>query len=147
MKSQKGIALTSLIIYVIAMLIVISIISVISTFFYNNIEEVGENVDPSKEFTQFNTYFLQDINRDEIEVIECKNDESSNQNYIILSDGTQYTFKNQSVYRGKVKICENIYQMSFEYTKEENQKGVVNVKYKLTEQDTEEKSEKFTLLN
>lgn len=73
MKSQKGIALTSLIIYVIAMLIVISIISVISTFFYNNIEEVGENVDPSKEFTQFNTYFLQDINRDEIEVIECKN--------------------------------------------------------------------------
>lgn len=128
MKSEKGVALTSIIVYIIIMLVVIGIISIITAFFYNNVEEVGKNVNPSQEFTRFNGYFIEDLNRSNIEILECK--ESEGESYVILSDGTQYTFKNQGLYRGQVKICDNIKEMKFE----KMQNGV-KVTYKFTEDD------------
>ena len=142
MKSEKGVALTSIIVYIIIMLVVIAIISVFTTFFYNNVDAVGKEVDPSKEFTRFSSFFIDDINKKGVNVEEC----DENGEYIILSDGTQYTFKNNGLYRGKVKISEDIYSLSFTKEKNEEEKDVVYVKYKLTK-DTEEKSTKYTLIN
>ena len=140
MKSEKGVALTSIIMYIIIMLVVISIISVFTTFFYNNVDEIGKEVDPSQEITRFNSFFVSDINKSNISVLECNKD----QDYIIFSDGTQYTYKNNCIYRGKVKICESIYDMTFESEKDENEKDIVIVKYKLTK-DKEEQTSRFTL--
>ncbi len=140
MKSQKGVALTSVIVYIIIMLVVISIISVITTFFYNNVEEVGKDVDPSQEFTRFTSFFIDDINKTNTEIKEC----SENGEYIILSDGTQYTFANNAVYRDKVKVCDGVENVTFEYENNEEGKNIVNVKYKLTK-NTEEKTTKFTI--
>ena len=140
MKSEKGITLTSIIVYIIIMLVVISIVSVITSFFYNNVEDVGSQVDPSKEFTRFNSFFIDDINKSNSGVERC----DENGKYIILSDGTQYTFENNSIYRGKVKISEGIESVEFETETNENEKEVVHIKYKLTK-DTEEKTTKFTL--
>ena len=100
MKSEKGMTLTSLIIYIIIMLFVIGVISMISTFFYNNIDEVGKNVNPSQEFTRFSSFFLKDMKKTDRNILECSEEGS----YVIFSDGTQYTFKNNAIYRGKVKI-------------------------------------------
>ena len=142
MKSEKGVALTSIIIYIIIMLIVIAIMSTFTTFFYNNVDDIGKQSDPSKEITRFSSFFIDDINKSSSKVLEC----GTNSDYIILSDGTQYTFKNNSIYRGKVKICENINSLSFEYDNNDEEKNVVYVKYKLTD-GTEEKSTKYTLIN
>lgn len=140
MKSQKGVALTSIIVYIIIMLVVISIISVITSFFYNNVEEVGKDIDPSQEFTRFTSFLVDDINKTNNEIKECSNDGE----YIILADGTQYTFANNAVYRGKVKVCDGVENVVFEYQNNEEGKDILNVKYKLTK-NTEEKTTKFTI--
>ena len=143
MKSQKGMALTSIIVYIIIMLVAMSIISIITSFFYNNVDETGKNVEPSQEYTRFNRFFTEDINKENAKISEC----SEAGDYIIFSDGTQYTFKNNNIYRGKVLICQNIAEVKFSYTSgEEENKDVINVTYKLTE-DSEQKTSNFTLNN
>ena len=142
MKSEKGVTLTSLIIYVIIMLVVIGIISIISTFFYNNIEEAGKRIDPSQEFTRFSSFFLKDMNKTDRDILEC----SEEGDYVVFSNGTQYTFKNNAIYRGKVKICEGIESLKFEKEVNEDEKNTIKVIYKLTK-DTEEKTTIFTINN
>ena len=44
MKSEKGVTLTSLIVYVIGMVMVISIVSVLTTYFYKNINLINDNI-------------------------------------------------------------------------------------------------------
>ncbi len=145
MRSQKGITLTSLIIYIIVMLITISIISVFSSFFYKNVDEIGNKVEPSAEITRFNSFFVSDINKTtNSKVLECYKSQDLSESYVILEDGTQYTYKHGGIYRGKVKICDNIYQMYFENQTNENGKSTVDVKYILT-RGTQEKTNSYTL--
>lgn len=143
-KSEKGIGLTSIIIYVIIFLVVVSIISLFTGFFYSNIDESEKNIDVTQEFTRFSSFFVEDINKTGIDVLECN--QTDEQDYIVFSDGTQYTFKNNSIYREKVKICQNIYSMHFESTQNENGKNIVQVEYKLKEND-EQKISSYTLNN
>ena len=72
MKSEKGITLISLIIYVIALTIVIGIIAVISGYFYKNIATTSENVEPMVEYTKFNSFFSEEVNYRGIKVLDCK---------------------------------------------------------------------------
>ena len=76
MKSQKGITITSLIIYVTAMSIVIGIVTVISTYFYKNVSTVTENSSEYKEYTKFNSYFIQEINNPNNEVEKVDADDN-----------------------------------------------------------------------
>ena len=154
MKSQKGVTLTSLIVYVVAMLVVIAIIAMMTTYFYNNVADIGKNVDPAKEYTRFNSFFTEEVNKKHNKVIECSKSTDLKENYIIFSDGTQYTYKQAegqeigSVYKGHVKICEGIYQMYFEYTTEPTSgKEIINVSYQLSKTDPDRKTTKFTLVN
>ena len=71
MKSEKGITLISLTIYVIAMAIVVGVIAIISTFFYSNMEDTDNIVSPMTEYTKFNSFFSDEINHEGIEVIDC----------------------------------------------------------------------------
>ena len=124
MKSNKGITLTSLIIYVTAMSFVIGIITVISTYFYNNISTLTKSTREYKQYTKFNSFFIQDINKSGNVVVEC------NEDYIKFRNGNdynQYTFKNNCIYFNKVKICENIDKCIFEY-RENSDQNIINVK-------------------
>ena len=56
MKSQKGVTLISLTIYIIAMTIVIAVVSRLTMFFYSNTTDIRD-VDPITEYTTFNTHF------------------------------------------------------------------------------------------
>lgn len=144
MKSEKGVTLMSLIVYVVAMVIVIAIITVITTYFYNNINIIGENVDPSKEYTRFNSYFSEEVNKKNNKILAYKaQTENGGESYIIFGDGTQYTFTNNSIYKNKVRISQNITNLSFEYGIN-NRKEVVKVKYELP--GTPQKESTFTLI-
>ena len=121
MKSEKGITLISVTIYVIVMAIVIGIIAVISGFFYKSIDGVDQTV-PAQEFTEFNRYFSDEINRDGIEIISCES------NYVVFNNNVEYTFVagNKGIYRNGVKICRDIEDCTF--TKgSENGKTTVTV--------------------
>lgn len=109
MKSNKGITLLSLIIYIISLTLVISILSIVSKFFYSNTQNIMDKGKYISEFNKFNMYFIEDVKNN-------KQTYSVTDNEIIFADGTVYTFNGQEdngIYRNKVKICKNISYCSF----------------------------------
>lgn len=122
MKSEKGITLISLTIYVIVLAIVIGVMAIISTFFYKNVSDDKFNVNPLTQYTAFNSYFSEEVNHENIKILECK------ENYIVFDNGVQYSYipENKGIYRNKVKIASNIEKCTFE-RKIKNGKNVVEV--------------------
>lgn len=129
MKSEKGITLISLTIYVIAMAIVVGVIAIISTFFYSNMEDTDNIVSPMAEYTKFNSFFSDEINHEGIEVVSCGTTDNG-QNYIVFSNEVQYTYisENKAIYRNKVKIAKEIDDCTFT-TGTNNGKRVVRVEF------------------
>lgn len=125
MKSNKGITLTSLIIYVIGMIIVMASISTLTTFFYKNIDITAINDNTTTQYTKFLSSFTEEINNKNNSIIDCKT------NYIIFSSGNQYTYKeeNKAIYKNKVKICSNVEKCKFSYKYQDSQ-YTVNIEFK-----------------
>ncbi len=132
MKSDKGITIITLIIYVILLMFVIIGVSTVTTSFYTNVDEYGKESEDVISFSKFNMYFINDIKKPNLEVEDVAD------NYIILSYDTkaeqeieieqsgieisdknkiqvQYSMQNNSLYRDKVKICDNVDDIKFSY--------------------------------
>ena len=86
MKSNKGVTLTILIIYVIVLSIVIGVLTNISNNFYANTKYIMDNGKYISEFNKFNMYFIEDVKNN-------SNIYSITGNEIIFEDGTIYTYK------------------------------------------------------
>lgn len=129
MKSQKGITLISITIYVIVMAIVVGIVAILSTFFYSNVNDANEAVDPLTEYTKFNSFFTDEVNNKDIEVLGCGTT-NNGQNYIAFNNGVQYTYipENEAVYRNRVKIAKGIKECEFKLDVE-NYKNVIKVTF------------------
>ncbi len=128
MKSEKGVTLISLTVYIIVMVIVIAMVSVVSTYFYNNTRSASDAITPTTEYTKFNSFFSEEVNHRNIKVVECKTD------YIVFDNGVQYTFipENKGIYKNKVKIASEVESCNFQYTVS-NGKEVVKVNLKIGE--------------
>lgn len=126
MKNQKGITMISLIIYIIALLIVIGVVATISRYFYKNVENSAEQVDPMSEYIKFNSFFSEEINSQGIQVLEAQ------ENYIVFNNGVQYTYipENKGIYRNKVKICRLVDDCNFIYS-ENGDTNTVQVIFKV----------------
>lgn len=122
MKNNKGVTLTSVIIYIIGLAIIIGIIANLTSFFYKNIDVSEINNDTITQYTKFSSIFITEINKENNYVIDCKTIDTNEQktSYIIFSTGNQYTFKNNSIYKNKIKICENIDFCDFSYIFEDS---------------------------
>ncbi len=129
MKSQKGITLISLTIYVIVMAIVVGVVAIISTFFYSNINDTTQNLDPIIEYTKFNSFFSDEINHSNIKILDCGTTEDG-QNYVAFDNGVQYTFipENKGIYRNQVKIANGVTNCTFTRNIK-NGKDVIEVKF------------------
>lgn len=86
MKSQKGITMTSLIIYIASFLVITGIIGAITTYFYNNIEIMDKNSGSAAEYNKLNVYMLKQIKTEGVTVEkygnEVKKDSSRTENEI-----------------------------------------------------------------
>ncbi len=130
MQSEKGITLVSVIIYVIAMLIIISVITVLTSYFYQNVDinSVSENL--NQQYTRFNTYFTEEVNKKGNKILAIGENESTTgndtQKYIVFSSGNQYTYipANNAIYVNTISIAENIEDCTFEKIKEDNKTKV-----------------------
>ena len=116
MKKNNGITLTSLIIYVTGMLLVVTTIATLTSFFYKNIDIKAINNDTTQ-YTKFSSIFGEEINRSNNSIIDCKS-LSDGISYIVFSSGNQYTFNENSkyIYKENVKICDNVELCDFSYT-------------------------------
>lgn len=141
MRTEKGVTLITVTIYIIVMLIMISIITVLTSYFYKNVDIQSISQNFNQQYTKFNSYFVKEVNKRgnkvvDIQSVSIPQDEEENaetntsqQNYIVFSSGNQYTYipKNQGIYRNKVKIAQNITGCTFATHKEENGKTTVTV--------------------
>lgn len=125
MKSQKGITLISLTIYVFAMIVVVGIIAVVSGTFMKSLQDANFYNDPIAEYTAFNSYFTEEVNKKGVQVTDCQDD------YIVFDNSVQYSFisENRGIYRNQVKICWDIDSCKFSQT-EENGKKIITVEFK-----------------
>lgn len=126
MKSQKGVTLISLTIYIIVMTIVIGVVAVLSTYFYKNTHSLSDKIDPLTEYTKFNSFFTDEVNHNNIKILDCK------ENYVVFDNGVQYTYvpENQSIYRNQVKTTREVENCKFEQ-KIKNGKDVITVTLKI----------------
>ena len=122
MKSEKGITLISLIVYVVAMIVVVAIITTLTGYFYRNIDTLQTGNEGAKQYTTFNSYFTNDINEKDNYVLT---DESSSTK-LIFANGNQYTYAGNDIYFNKIKICREIESCSFQYNTE-NKKVTVEM--------------------
>ncbi len=130
MKSEKGVTLISLIVYITTLLIVITVITIVSSYFYQNIDLTLSQIDPLVEYTRFNSYFTEEINYEDIEILESgtlpAQDGTHQNDYIVFSNGIQYTFmsENNAIYRNTAKIVGGVKSCDFEVNSEKNKISV-----------------------
>ena len=138
MKKDSGLTITSIIIYIVAMLIVIGIIATITSFFYTNVNNANDNSNNISEITKFHMYFLDETTKkdNEINVIT--------DNMVSFKSGNTFTFQDNSIYINNIKICENIYNAQF---KEEviNNKTVIKVLLKIGQNNEYTKTTSYVL--
>lgn len=138
MKSNSGLTITSIIIYVIAMVIVIGIVATITSFFYSNINNTNESSNNISEITKFHMYFLEETTKQDNQIAKIGDTSIS------FTTGNAFTFQDNSIYFNYIKICENIDNVQFSASTE-NEKQVVNVLITIGKNNEYTKTTKYVL--
>ncbi len=107
MKSEHGVTLTSLIIYIGVVTILISSLALLSSLFFSKMTLIKGQEKYAEEFNKFNMFFIKDVkNNRSAEVTETK---------VIFEDGTNYEYRasEKAIYRDGRKIAGQIETIKF----------------------------------
>ena len=107
MKSDSGVTTTSLIIYVIVMVIVIGIIATITSFFYTNVKNLQNSSDNISEITKFHMYFLEETKNENNSILQVTKKQ------ITFKTGNTFTFQDNAIYLNNIRICDNVANAQF----------------------------------
>ena len=116
MKNEKGITLTSLVIYIIALSIIVIMFGVMRNNFENSVKDISQESNLESEFNKFNLYFTKDVK------IEGNKAVLDGQNKITFYSGSSYEFINEEknvVYKNsdkEIKILRNVNSCTFATT-------------------------------
>lgn len=136
MKNQRGITLTSLIIYIVLIFLIIVILARVSVYFTSNMSEISKDSASISEIDKFNMYFLKDTKKTGNKIENVSEDGTS----ITFTNGTTYSFskvdeiiyyENESDDK-KIIIAETIEDCKFVQSKE-NSKDIVKVEITVNE--------------
>ena len=115
MKSEKGITLTSLVIYVIGITIIFAVVANLTIYFNKNSRTIEYTTNNSAQITRLNQYLINDTKKENAQITEA------NENIITIKangETIKYTYDKNSkgIYRNKVKIANDV--QSLEIKKE-----------------------------
>ncbi len=142
MKSNKGISLISLTIYLIVLTFLVGITAGITRYFFRNSNEAETSVEISKQYTRVLEYLVEDVNSGTVDYIDVKNDSEDRKNlYFYLNNNTvhQYYWEKSTkkiyylVYSNsdvefpekQMNLCEEISDCNFEI--DENDKSIFTI--------------------
>ena len=100
MRSEKGVTLTALVIYIAVATVVISTMGLLSSYFYTNMKLIKTDSNYVVEYNKFNMFFVQDVKSNTTADVTT--------NSIIFEDGTKYKYEDGSIYRNDKEIATNI---------------------------------------
>lgn len=124
MRKQNGITLTSLLIYIIIMIMVIGVMTRVSLMFYNNTENLNENTKDIIEFNNFNNYFVKEVKTANNKVDSIADDGT----YILFDTGNSFSLKNNTIFYNDLEIAKNVKNIEFKYYKNnENNEEIKDV--------------------
>ena len=108
MKSEKGITLIILTIYIIIFSIVIILLANLSSYIYSNLKNINDRSVEVSEINKFNMYFIEDVKTNSQAEIRTLTD--SNTMQIVFQDGDIYSYviNEKSIYKNEQKIARNI---------------------------------------
>ncbi len=149
MQTEKGVTLISVTIYIIVMLIIVTVITVLTSYFYQNVDINSVSEDFNQQYTKFNSYFTEEVNRKGNKILDIiEPEEITDENmqvYIVFSSGNQYTFiPEQGIYMNNVKIAENIIACTFD--RNENEQGKTTITVILSGENTQRETT-YTLID
>lgn len=104
LKSENGVTLTELVVYILVLSIVMGIMASISNFFYGNLDLIKDSAKYAGEFDKINSNLIVDVKANNHAIVN--NDDKT----IIFEDGTTYKYsaKDEGVYRGNNRIAINV---------------------------------------
>lgn len=130
MKSEKGITIAVLVLYVVIFSIVIALLANMTNYIYGNLRYVDDNSIDVSEFNKFNVYFIKDVKNSED--VEIKTVDGITQ--ITLKNGGIYRYvpNEKSIYKNKQKIAKNIKQFTANRTVDStSQKTYIQLKIEI----------------
>lgn len=142
LKNEKGVTLTSLVVYVIIFAMIVGVMTTISAYFYSNIRGVIDTPRYISEINKFIMFFGADVkNYSEAIVTDTA---------IRFVGGPIYQYQNNMIYRDGVVISKYVINCKFtlsEYTVNSVTKNIINVNTQIgrNNEDSSTKSIDFTL--
>lgn len=107
MKTQKGVTMMSLVIYVASFMMITGIIGYITTYFYNNMKIMDTSIGSSAEYNKFNLYMSKIVKEK-----NCKINKFDKYYITFETDEGKNTFvkpeDNDILYYNKTKLCSNV---------------------------------------
>lgn len=142
MKSENGITLTSLVIYIVVATIVIGTMAIVSSFFFSNMNLIKDQDQYAVEFNKFNMFFVNDVKNNKTAQVQA--------NQIVFEDGTtyQYSAENKSIYRNNVEVAKQVESLNFtteNYQVENTTKILINVEMSIGERENFNKTVQYVL--
>ena len=129
MKSNKGITIISLIVYVIALSALIGTISMLQSYFYKNVDIINDSDRATEQDARISAYITDDVNSGKIN--KSKVAVENNRITIGFKDESihQYVYENNNVYyigldsdgviEKKITICRGVDNCNFSYANNE----------------------------
>lgn len=128
MKGNKGITLASLIIYIIGLIVLVGTMSMLTKYFYNNLDEVTIENKQSEEYAEFINYLTKDANSEKIENVFIgeenksvlfKFNDATSHKYVFSSDSASnsgsiyYLDIEEATVQKKIELCTDISECTF----------------------------------
>lgn len=146
MKSQKGITMASLGVYIVVSIIVVATLATIMANYKNSIKTMDNDAEYSSEYNKFNLYFLEEVKKPENSNMERANSietVDNDYNSIKFKTGNEfmYKIKEEILYLNKstgeeIKLIKNVKKCAFEFNDidhEANGKNVIRVNIQIGE--------------
>lgn len=146
MKSQKGITMASLGVYIVVSIIVVATLATIMANYKNSIKTMDNDAEYSSEYNKFNLYFLEEVKKPENSSMERANSietVDNDYNSIKFKTGNEFMYKIQEeiLYLNKstgekIKLIKNVKKCTFEFNDidhEANGKNVIRVNIQIGE--------------
>lgn len=146
MKSQKGITMASLGVYIVVSIIVVATLATIMANYKNSIKTMDNDAEYSSEYNKFNLYFLEEVKKPENSSMERANSIETidnDYNLIKFKTGNEFIYKieEEILYLNKstgekIKLIKNVKKCTFEFSEidpEANGKNVIRVDIQIGE--------------
>lgn len=146
MKSQKGITMASLGVYIVVSIIVVATLATIMANYKNSIKTMDNDAEYLSEYNKFNLYFLEEVKKPENSSMERANSigtKENEYNSIKFKTGNEfmYKIKEEILYLNKstgekIKLIKNVKKCTFEFNDidhETNGKNVIRVNIQIGE--------------